>query len=1277
MLKKPDFIEKIAENINRTRSAKELEPSSSSPALCVGVTDEDLENIVVTTQNDPFFEELLNEIINEHLMNPPHDSEVQASTSDRNSDSIPLDVEIPIKQRLRPRSERKTTGSERKNKVKILSDVPYTGVVPAIANLPVTTSVLPAQTAEFPQVLLMSTGVQVSPVVPSTSSSIISNSVIKSQVTSTAMVYDSTIQTEASIVLPVVVTTESESVQTEAEKNETTPKITLYPSYLESRCKSTPRRKATHVRILNFNQTPSNRRLLAVKEFSTPATGILAITPGSAPANMVSFTSTVKTEEVNIQNYIVDENSNSNSISNTPKVVKNRRRRKIADAKSEDKSKSKEEEFTNDDWMKMRMQSKNLPIDQQQRLINAEAESKTTKRRRTSQRRDLKKQIATKKKSKGKSPEEQKENKKEKNRKSKSLSSTEYDENKPLSSMKFKIASPRKIAAMKNTWKNISKKKKKSIIHRSKEKFNAQEVQTMPKSTELPEATENRTEVSVELNRSDTVQEVANMLTNLSEAILASNSITKTVDTAGDITTRTETADGEAKEQVDSGIEKTPLLETPFKEINETSFEELFPSPLPNTPRFAIPLVSSSQETPMPKIFASTNTMSLIKNCDILTPSFPITPGLKETPLKDIAERSPAASGEYSTRRTDYSSCSSYYKPDESEEINQNINAFINQRRSERASQSESDGGGDKVETQLKSREDMQKVECPGAIERVKSFTEVKAELPTPHYTMMNNGIPDTVEDAISESFVTTATEDSSSSSSFTCSTCSTDSSECEDTMQKLNKAVTTEEKDSEWDFDDPNVAKESIISPAVINEKTGEVRFPLRNWITPKKVDNNQTEMKESKVVQLDSSAKVREHHMEVKEKIHMHNWTAPKKVEIDKEQAKIEETNKIKALLSVNDPRRGLSVDEERERYRQEMEGKKRRTLEILRGKSKADEPKFKKANVKNFKLPADNVSKPVMVNRRDQILHQHLTSRPRPTPLMLAPSSRRKNATPRKTIVIDELPHQQSPHKKKKVIRPNMHVKSPAKTELSMELVSDNAVMPEMSLLSLGLDMSSSFNTSNEETEPTAITVVANKTPSKPVVAEEGSNTFQQAMIEQGFDKQEAKELQSKLLDNIEEVQTVQLADESPAEPENQSVTEDMLADGCQEKTSSSGSESEDDESGDEELEVCLAEENEKNVFHFTEQENFMPCKKSDEPAKILSLVIRLEDRVMRMTDSENIELFSMKPEPKQSKKNPKKTANDDKKNDKESPSKNGKSKATKKSSFQSSSVELPEK
>ncbi len=340
-------------------------------------------------------------------------------------------------------------------------------------------------------------------------------------------------------------------------------------------------------------------------------------------------------------------------------------------------------------------------------------------------------------------------------------------------------------------------------------------------------------EENSDLNRSDTVQEVATLLTNLPETILAKTNSATSLDE-------------------NNKIDPKVLLETPLKLDGDMS-------PLPNTPRFAIPLVAkSTHETPVPKAISSTTTVtsaiqSLVKVCDILTPSFPITPGFKETPAK--SENSPTSGGGYSSRKTDYSSCSSYYKPDESEEINQNFESMIKQAR-ERNSQSESDGAtATEPEVNQARVGSAKKVECPGAIDRVTSFSEETKEVPIPHYTMMEEGV-------LSESMLTTASDSDDSSSSFTCSTCSTDPSSEENTTDILNHTDLPEDPvDGEWKCKDA-VVNES--NNSLVDEKTGEVRFPLRNLMTPRKMEQEINE-----IIQADIKEKSKERPKESPKKV------------------------------------------------------------------------------------------------------------------------------------------------------------------------------------------------------------------------------------------------------------------------------------------------------------------------------------------------------------------------------------------------------------------------
>lgn len=111
------------------------------------------------------------------------------------------------------------------------------------------------------------------------------------------------------------------------------------------------------------------------------------------------------------------------------------------------------------------------------------------------------------------------------------------------------------------------------------------------------------------------------------------------------------------------------LLETPYKEAA--------PDGIPFTPRFDLP--NKSQETPLLKqIRLQSENMSTIKSSQFPTPSFPITPGFALTSLSK--ECSPRI-GAYNTRPTDYSSSSSYYRPDESDDVDKNLEALIRSGR--------------------------------------------------------------------------------------------------------------------------------------------------------------------------------------------------------------------------------------------------------------------------------------------------------------------------------------------------------------------------------------------------------------------------------------------------------------------------------------------------------------------------------------------------------------------------------------------------------------------
>lgn len=59
-LQKPNFVDKVVDIINRTRSAKENEPTTSKEIQENGLTNDDLHDILSKTQNDPSFDEIVN-----------------------------------------------------------------------------------------------------------------------------------------------------------------------------------------------------------------------------------------------------------------------------------------------------------------------------------------------------------------------------------------------------------------------------------------------------------------------------------------------------------------------------------------------------------------------------------------------------------------------------------------------------------------------------------------------------------------------------------------------------------------------------------------------------------------------------------------------------------------------------------------------------------------------------------------------------------------------------------------------------------------------------------------------------------------------------------------------------------------------------------------------------------------------------------------------------------------------------------------------------------------
>lgn len=135
-------------------------------------------------------------------------------------------------------------------------------------------------------------------------------------------------------------------------------------------------------------------------------------------------------------------------------------------------------------------------------------------------------------------------------------------------------------------------------------------------------------------------------------------------------------------QQRSANISLSALLETPMKLDSVTLF--------PQTPGFQIP---PQLVTPMLKTSTTTNPMddSIMKNPEFPTPNFPITPGAILTPCREVL-MSPRSDQEMvygaANRPTDYSSSSSYYKPDESDGVDKQLQALLKASRQYSSTQS-------------------------------------------------------------------------------------------------------------------------------------------------------------------------------------------------------------------------------------------------------------------------------------------------------------------------------------------------------------------------------------------------------------------------------------------------------------------------------------------------------------------------------------------------------------------------------------------------------------
>ncbi|XP_062563180.1 proteoglycan 4-like [Armigeres subalbatus] len=201
---------------------------------------------------------------------------------------------------------------------------------------------------------------------------------------------------------------------------------------------------------------------------------------------------------------------------------------------------------------------------------------------------------------------------------------------------------------------------------------------------------------------------------------------------------------------IDCSFSTSLFLETPLK-ADFGSF--------PITPRFLMP--AQIENTPMTRSIREgvQSNSSMKKSGDIHTPIFPITPGLISTPksTNSVSPHSMGGTGGFSSRRTDYSSGSSYYKPDESEDLDKNLEAMLHGEWKKR------------------------KAEASGEL----SVEKILVEEPPPQLEANPQLEPNPQEQEDATANVTVSSTDSSSSSSSSSDSSGSDGSSTENTPIK------------------------------------------------------------------------------------------------------------------------------------------------------------------------------------------------------------------------------------------------------------------------------------------------------------------------------------------------------------------------------------------------------------------------------------------------------------------------------------------------------------
>ncbi|XP_075155554.1 multi sex combs [Haematobia irritans] len=313
------------------------------------------------------------------------------------------------------------------------------------------------------------------------------------------------------------------------------------------------------------------------------------------------------------------------------------------------------------------------------------------------------------------------------------------------------------------------------------------------------------------------------------------------------------------------------LLETPYKDPNISNFSSTGIPPTPGIFAPSLETPAGKNKNPQDEMVASTSFLfgSLTKS-ELDTPMLSaLTPGFRFTPfgMKEIATPRSVTGTEYS------SGGGSYYKPDESEDLDRNIDKILRdsaqkalqQERNDETDRTEDDDdereeGEIRSPTKPESEEDNnQEIEVeipveklkvePIVLKRVKSFgceavDSIETAKIDPHYTLAS-GLPEisAAEDSnsTSSSSSSSGSSSSSNSSNSTRSSASKSSTKSKTVLEvKTPKKLSDLDNLSEISSTEDEEWKKCVVSDNNENSQLvnidGEVRYPVRSWLTPVK---------------------------------------------------------------------------------------------------------------------------------------------------------------------------------------------------------------------------------------------------------------------------------------------------------------------------------------------------------------------------------------------------------------------------------------------------------